>query len=65
MKVISASVSGEKLSNGEKRKKARKLGIQPRQLSGGQRIRTSVLKSEKSCMNLELVRTNKIVNAQE
>ena len=49
MHVFSASVSGEKISNGEKSKAARKLGLQPRRLSNGQRVHTSVLRSEKSC----------------
>jgi hypothetical protein len=49
MHVLSASVSGEKIFNGEKSKAARKLGLQPRRLSNGQRVRTSVLRSEKSC----------------
>ncbi|CAG2234147.1 unnamed protein product [Mytilus edulis] len=49
MHVISASVSGENISKGEKSKAARKLGLHPRRLSGGKRIRTSVFRSEKSC----------------
>jgi len=65
MNVISASVSGEKLSNGEKGKTARKLGIQPRRLSGGQRIRSFVLKSEKSCYEFTKRKTRADMTSDE
>ncbi|CAG2255254.1 unnamed protein product [Mytilus edulis] len=58
MNILSASVSGENISSNKKKSKAaRKLGLQARRLSGGERIRTSVLKSEKSCFELTKRRT--------
>jgi hypothetical protein len=49
MNILSASVSAEKCHTGEQKKVARKLGMNQRRLSGGKRIRTAILKSEKSC----------------
>ena len=58
MNIISASVSGENISQGGKKNKvAKKLEIQPRRLSGGERIRTHVLKSENSCFDFTKRRT--------
>ncbi|CAC5422340.1 unnamed protein product [Mytilus coruscus] len=65
MHVISASVSGENISKGEKSKAARKLGLQPRPLSGGQRIRTSVLRSEKSCYEFTKRKTGSDITSDE
>lgn len=48
--IITASVSGEAIeSNNQKAKLARKLGLPRRRVSGGQRVRATVLTSEKSC----------------
>lgn len=58
LNIISASVSGENISqSGKKSKVAKMLGIQPRRLSGEQRIRTHVLKSENSCFDFTKRRT--------
>ncbi|CAC5406489.1 unnamed protein product [Mytilus coruscus] len=65
MHVISASVSGEKISKGEKSKAARKLGLHPRRLSGGQRIRTSILRSEKSCYEFTKRKTRSDITSDE
>ncbi|MES9883754.1 MAG: hypothetical protein ABW185_23120 [Sedimenticola sp.] len=48
MNILTASVSGENLVN-SKMCLAKKLGVTPRRLSGGKRIRTEILKGEKSC----------------
>jgi len=65
MHVLSASVSGEKISNGEKSKAARKLGLQPRRLSNGQRVRTSALRSEKSCFEFTKRKTRSDMTSDE
>ena len=65
MHVLSASVSGEKIFNGEKSKAARKLGLQPRRLSNGQRVRTSVLRSEKSCFEFTKRKTRSDMTSDE
>jgi hypothetical protein len=65
MHVLSASVSGEKISNGEKSKAARKLELQPRRLSNGQRVRTSVLRSEKSCFEYTKRKTRSDMTSDE
>lgn len=50
MNLIISSVSGEKIRDNKCRKKlARKLGLPVRRVSRGHAIRTSILKSEKSC----------------
>ncbi|MES9884023.1 MAG: hypothetical protein ABW185_24515 [Sedimenticola sp.] len=48
MNVISASVSGENLSK-KRLYLANKLGVTPRRLSGGKRIRKELFKGDKSC----------------
>ncbi|CAC5395949.1 unnamed protein product [Mytilus coruscus] len=50
MNVLVASISGEKVTETRCRKNlAKKLGLPVRRLSRGNRIRTTILKSEKSC----------------
>ena len=49
--VVAASVSGENIAESNSKVNiARRLGITPRRLSGGQRIRHSVLRTEKACL---------------
>lgn len=53
MNVLTASVSGEDISDpASDRKIAKVLGLEPRRLFGGKRIRTQILKTEKSCFEI-------------
>ena len=49
--TVTASISNENLQENVKTSLAKKLGLKPSRLSGGQRIRTKILKSEKSCFD--------------
>jgi hypothetical protein len=53
MNVLTASVSGEDISDpASDRNIAKILGLKPRRLFGGKRIRTQILKTEKSCFEI-------------
>ena len=53
MNILTASVSGEEINDSLKdRVIAKKIGLKPRRLFGGKRIRTQILKSEKSCFEI-------------
>jgi hypothetical protein len=61
MNVLTASVSGEDISDpASDRKIAKALGLKPRRLFGGKRIRTQILKTEKSCFASSFVDTKSI-----
>lgn len=49
--TVTASISNENLQQDVKTSLAKKLGLKPSRLSGGQRIRTKILKSEESCFD--------------
>lgn len=54
MNIVSASLSGEEINHDSAKDRAIaiKLGLKPRRLFGGKRIRTQILKSEKSCFEI-------------
>lgn len=53
MNVLTASVSGEDISDpASDRNIAKILGLKPRRLFGGKRIRTQILKTEKPCFEI-------------
>ena len=53
MNVLTVSVSGEDISDpASDRKIAKVLGLKPRRLFGRKRIRTQILKTEKSCFEI-------------
>ena len=55
MNILTASISEENLRNNKCTVQlAKRLGLTPRRISGGKRIRTSVLKGEKSCLQITM-----------
>ncbi|CAC5408431.1 unnamed protein product [Mytilus coruscus] len=66
MNVLVASISGEKVTETRCRKNlAKKLGLPVRRLSRGNRIRTTILKSEKSCWAYVCRKTRKDALSEE